>query len=483
MAYEKERAVAESIGVPVATPPHLSLLRSDEAEMLRQGSRPRGVGLPEGAAEGARPVRAGRHPAHARRTACASAKAARSPSSIPKARGTAQCDPPVLERIIQEHLVGGRVVEDALITQHPLTACHALLRLYPLNLNPRARPCSSNLRTRPRMDTTAARHPLRLAPAAPHARASPSRPCWRWRSASARPRRSSRVLDRVVLRPLPYPDPDRLTMVWETNDGKGLSHERISPVNFVDYRGLSQVFEDAAGLVVSAGDAHRNRAAIRCASTRSRRAPNFFSVIGVQPVLGAGFPAQPFYARDRDRGDQPSAVARAVRRRSRRSSASRSRSTARCSRVAGVMPPGFQLSERHRRVASHARGTSRSTAAARISWSRSFRLKPGVTRRAGQQRAARADEAARRRRTRRPTATAARARFRSRPRSSASSGRRCSRCSARRRSCCSSPAPTSRACCWRARPCASARSPSARRSARAAAAWSGSSSPRACCSR
>ncbi len=54
------------------------------------------------------------------------------------------------------------------------------------------------------------------------------------------------VLDRVVLRPLPYPDPDRLTMVWEANDGKGLSHERISPVNFVDYRGLTQVFEDAA---------------------------------------------------------------------------------------------------------------------------------------------------------------------------------------------------------------------------------------------
>ena len=38
----------------------------------------------------------------------------------PEGAWYAQCDAPVLERIIQEHLVGGRLVDEFLITSHPL---------------------------------------------------------------------------------------------------------------------------------------------------------------------------------------------------------------------------------------------------------------------------------------------------------------------------------------------------------------------------
>jgi putative ABC transport system permease protein len=148
------------------------------------------------------------------------------------------------------------------------------------------------------------------------------------------------ALDRVVLRRLPYADPDRLTMVWETNDAKALVHERISPVNFNDYHGLAHVFEDAAGWwypQVNLTEPGREPMRINAVEASG----NLFSVIGAQPILGSGFPSTPFYSRElvavishrlwRERfGGDPGIIGKPIR----LSDAAYV--------VVGVMPPGFQ---------------------------------------------------------------------------------------------------------------------------------------------
>ena len=96
------------------------------------------------------------------------------------------------------------------------------------------------------------------------------------------------LLDGVVLRPLPYRDPARIVMLSETNPGKNLEHEGLSPVNFVDYRSLTRVFDDLAGWwVPQIALTDPVQDPIRVPTVETSR--NLFRVLGVAPQIGQAF--------------------------------------------------------------------------------------------------------------------------------------------------------------------------------------------------
>ena len=54
------------------------------------------------------------------------------------------------------------------------------------------------------------------------------------------------VLDAVLLRPLPYGDPDRLAMVWERNFPRNRMTNVVAPANFLNWLDEQQAFEEMA---------------------------------------------------------------------------------------------------------------------------------------------------------------------------------------------------------------------------------------------
>jgi hypothetical protein len=96
------------------------------------------------------------------------------------------------------------------------------------------------------------------------------------------------AVDAVILRPLPFVAPDRLVTLWDTNTEQGLSHDPISPVNFMDYRALP-VFSDAAAWWrpgVNLIDPGLDPVRVNTIEVSG----NIFDVLGMRPQIGAGRP-------------------------------------------------------------------------------------------------------------------------------------------------------------------------------------------------
>src|SRR4030095_11449723 len=54
------------------------------------------------------------------------------------------------------------------------------------------------------------------------------------------------VVDAVVIRALPYDDPDRVIVIWEDASRAGFPRNTPAPANFIDWRRLNRSFVDMA---------------------------------------------------------------------------------------------------------------------------------------------------------------------------------------------------------------------------------------------
>jgi len=97
------------------------------------------------------------------------------------------------------------------------------------------------------------------------------------------------VVNTVLLRPLPYKDPDRLVMVWEDATKAGYPLDVPTNANFIDWRNQNQVFEGMAAIaydnfnLTGAGEPERLQG--------RRVSASLFPLLGVDPQIGRVFTA------------------------------------------------------------------------------------------------------------------------------------------------------------------------------------------------
>ncbi len=98
------------------------------------------------------------------------------------------------------------------------------------------------------------------------------------------------VVSAVLLRPLPYSEPDKLVMLWERHIREGSNNNAVAPADFRDLRARNQVFTNIAAMFVISLNLSGGNEPERV--TTGLVSASFFEVLGIKPMLGRGFLAE-----------------------------------------------------------------------------------------------------------------------------------------------------------------------------------------------
>jgi putative ABC transport system permease protein len=92
-------------------------------------------------------------------------------------------------------------------------------------------------------------------------------------------------VDGVLLKPLPYPDPERILQVWEKPPGGG--NNGVSTANFLDWQHQSDVFEQM--VATTGGSMTLSGIGDPVMLRVGRVSAGYFDVFGIKPALGRTF--------------------------------------------------------------------------------------------------------------------------------------------------------------------------------------------------
>jgi putative ABC transport system permease protein len=105
------------------------------------------------------------------------------------------------------------------------------------------------------------------------------------------------VVNAVLLEPLPYPNAERLVLVWERNTAAGKDRDPVAPLNFQDWRRSNTVFDELAayrfrGVALTHVEQPEQLQALSTTAS-------LFRVLGVAPALGRAFTDDEEHRRER----------------------------------------------------------------------------------------------------------------------------------------------------------------------------------------